>query len=136
MALTATTTIKSRNEICRALGMKIPVVVSQSPNKSITYSVFRKLNDMEATFGPLLEELWKERNLMDRTLIFCQKYDDITSIYQYFITSLSKDAVHPRHVSNLVKYRLVDMFTICTHPSVNTCAHIHVHTHPHTHLNL
>ena len=91
---------------------------------------------MEATFGPLLEELWKEQNLMDRTLIFCQKYDDITSIYQYFITSLSKDAVHPRYVSNLVKYRLVDMFTICTHPSVNTCAHIHVHTHPHTHLNL
>ena len=73
---------------------------------------------MEATFGPLLEELRKERNLMDRTLIFCQKYDDITNIYQYFITSLSKDAIHPCHAPNLVKYHLVDMFTACTHPSV------------------
>ena len=34
MALTATATIKSRKEICHALGMKNPVVVSQSPNKS------------------------------------------------------------------------------------------------------
>ena len=119
MGLTATATIKSKNEICRALEMKNPVIVSQSPNKSnITYSVFRKLNDMEATFGPLLEELQKEQNLMDKTLIFCQKYDDVTSIYQYFITLLSKDAVHPRHAPNLVKYRLVDMFTACTHPSV------------------
>ena len=57
---TATATIKSRKEICHALGMKNPVVVSQSPNKSnITYSVLRKLNDMEATLGPLLEELQK-----------------------------------------------------------------------------
>ena len=119
MALTATATIKSRKEICHALGMKNPVVVSQSPNKSnITYSVLRKLNDMEATLGPLLEELQKERNLMDRTLIFCQKYDDVTGIYQYFVSLLGKDAVHPRHAPNLVKYRLVDMFTACTHPSV------------------
>ena len=34
---------------------------------------------MEATLGPLLEELQKERNLMDRTLIFSQKYDDVTT---------------------------------------------------------
>ena len=34
MALTAPATIKSRKEICHALGMKNPVVISQSPNKS------------------------------------------------------------------------------------------------------
>ena len=119
MALTATATIKSRKEICHALGMNNPVIVAQSPNKSnIIYSVCKKGNDMEETFAPLLEELRNKRNLMDRTLIFCQRYDDVTSIYQYFITKLDNDALHPHHAPNLVKYRLVDMFTACTHPSV------------------
>ena len=58
MALTVTATIKSGNEICHALGTKNPVVVSQSPNKlNITYSVLRKLNDMEATLGAPLERM-------------------------------------------------------------------------------
>ena len=48
---------------------------------NITYSVLRKLNDMEATLEPLLEELQKERNFMDRTLIFYQKYYDMLQAY-------------------------------------------------------
>ena len=58
MALTATATKTSRNEICNVLGMHKPVVVSQSPNKpNIKYCVQLKHGTMEETFAPLVEEL-------------------------------------------------------------------------------
>ncbi len=40
MALTATATKETRKELCRSLGMKNPVIISQSPNKlNVFYKV-------------------------------------------------------------------------------------------------
>ena len=69
----------------------------------------------EETLAPLVEQIRRERNLMDRVLLFCQKYDDVTHVYHFM---LGKEAYHPIGAPNLVKYRLIDMFTACTHPSV------------------
>ena len=119
MALTATATKQSRQTICHTLGMKKPVVVSQSPNKpNIFYELHSKSGSLEETLAPLVEELRRERNLMDRVLIFCQKYDDVTHIYHFFLSRLGKEALHPVGAPNLVRFRLVDMYTACTHPAV------------------
>ena len=84
MALTATATKQSRQVICHTLGMKKPVVVSQSPNKpNIFYELHSKSGSLEEALAPLVEELRRERNLMDHVLIFCQKYDDVTHIYHF-----------------------------------------------------
>ena len=119
MALTATATRQSRQDICRTLGMTKPEVVSQSPNKpNITYELHVKRETIEETLAPLVEQLRRERNTMERVLIFCQKYDDVTHIYHFMRSRLGKEACHPMGAPNLVKYRLFDMFTACTHPSV------------------
>ena len=119
MALTATATRQSRQDICRTLGMTKPVVVSQSPNKpNITYELSVKRETVEETLAPLVEQLRRERNIMDRVLIFCQKYDDVTHIYHFMRSRLGKESYHPVGAPNLVKYRLFDMFTACTHPTV------------------
>lgn len=75
MALTATATRTSRNEICRVLGMHKPKVVSISPNKlNIMYFVHvEKGATIEKVFDPLIEELKTKRNSTDKTLIFCRK---------------------------------------------------------------
>ena len=99
--------------------MTKPVIVSQSPNKpNITYELLVKRETVEETLASLVEQLRRERNIMERVLIFCQKYDDITSIYHFMRSRLGKEACHPMGAPNLVKYRLFDMFTACTHPSV------------------
>lgn len=104
MALTATATKRSRQAICRTLGMKKPVVVSQSPNKpNIFYELHSKSGSLEETLAPLVEELRRERNLMDHVLIFCQKYDDVTHIYHFFLSRLGKEALHPVGAPNLVR---------------------------------
>ena len=119
MALTATATKQSRVEICRVLSMRTPVIVSQSPNKTnIKYEVVLKRGTLEETVAPMVEELRLHRHLMDRILIFCQKYDTVTQVYHFFLSRLGKEAFHPVGAPNLVKYRLVDMFTACTHHSV------------------
>ena len=73
MALTATATKQSRRDICKVLGMKNPVVVSVTPNKpNIKYEVIQRCGTLEETLAPLVEELRRQRRLMDRVLIFCQ----------------------------------------------------------------
>ena len=89
MALTATK--QSRQAICHTLGMKKPVVVSQSSNKpNIFYELHSKSGSLEEILAPLVEELRRERNLMDCVLIFCQKYDDVTHITFSSVDSAKK----------------------------------------------
>jgi ATP-dependent DNA helicase RecQ len=58
MALTATATKGSCEEICSVLGMSRPFVVSKSPNKqNIKYSVVLKSVSMVEAFTPLVEEV-------------------------------------------------------------------------------
>ena len=119
MALTATATKTSRKEICRVLSMSKPCVVAQSPNKSnIMYIVEKKLETMEETFAPLVEELKRQRTQMDRVIIFGRTYENVTSIYLYMKSRLGQEMLEPIGAPNLVRFRLLDMFTACTHAGV------------------
>ena len=119
MALTATATRSTRNEICHSLGMKKPCIVSQSPNKpNIFYEVKMKEDEVESAFVSLLEEVKSNRERTDRTIIFCRSYDSCTYIYHYFRCKLGKDITEPKGYVNHCELRIVDMFTACTHPHV------------------
>lgn len=118
MALTATATRTSRQTISRILGMTNVKVVSQSPNKpNITYQVQKKTN-IEDTFTPLICELRGKRAAMDRVIIFGQTYEDCTEIFLLFRSSLGRELTEPVGAPFLPRYRLVDMFTVCTHKDV------------------
>ena len=116
MALTATATISTRKAVCRSLGMKKPVIISESPNKiNIVYKVTPNVKDVEDAFEPVVNEILRHRKTMDRVVIFCRSYDDSTLIYHFFRSKLGKNLSEPPGFINIPKVRLVDMFTACTH---------------------
>lgn len=118
MALTATAKQSSRKAICHILGMSRPVIVSESPNKpNIKYSVTQK-SSIEETFAPLVEEVKHKRVNMSKTIIFCRSYDNVTRIYRFFKSRLGKNRTEPPGLPDLACFRLVDMFTACTHDEI------------------
>ena len=56
---------------------------------------------------------------MGRTIIFCRKYDEVTAIYYFFKQRLGVDFTEPPGLLHCIpRFRLVDMYTHCTHETV------------------
>ena len=70
---------------------------------------------MAVAFGPLVDEIKKNRTNMDRTIVFCRTYDSCTHIYHFLRNKLGKEMSEPKGYA-----RLVDMFTACTHTDVKS----------------
>ena len=118
MALTATATKATRNFIIKQLGMYNTVVVSASPMKrNLIYSVGKKTNIFK-TFMPVSKRLLEEGPFMGRVIIFCKRYHEVTTLYHFFKRQLGRNFTHPAGAPNMVWYRLVAMYTHCTHRSV------------------
>ena len=136
MALTATATKTSRKTICHVLGMMKPVVVAESPKKTnIKYSVLPKLSTIEETFAPLMEEVQRARVNVDKTIIFCRTYDNVTRIYRFFKSRLGKGKTEPPGLPDLACFYIVDMFTACTHVEVKNSI-INSYRNPSSHLRI
>ena len=119
MALTTTATHTSRKEICGVLGMENPAVVSVGPNRpNIEYEIRKTKEGIEETFIDLVEEVQNLRTAMNRLIIFCRNYDDAGYIYAFLVNKLGKEALHPIGAPNSSRYRLLDLFTVCTPSSV------------------
>ena len=81
MALTATATRESRRYICRVLGMTKVAVIAESPNKpNIRYSVIEKESPIEEVLGEMVEEVHRHRARVDKTIIFCRKYESVKDL--------------------------------------------------------
>ncbi len=119
MALTATATRTSRRTICHVLGMANTLVIVQSPNRpNITYAVSAKPPTLKEAFTPLVAELRRRRTAKDRVIIFGQSYDDCTDIFLFFRDKLGREMSDPVGIPQRARYRMVDLFTACTHPDV------------------
>ena len=55
---------------------------------------------------------------MDRVLIYCQRQDECAQLYLLFCMRLGENASEPPGALDLPKYRILDMYTSGTHPSV------------------
>ena len=56
---------------------------------------------------------------MDRTIVFCRTYDQCARIYMFMASRLGREMMEPIGLwQDLSQFRLVDMFSACTHPSV------------------
>ena len=76
-------------------------------------------DSLEETFAPLVEELRHERTLMERSIIFCRTYNDFSGVYMFMADRLGKEMMDPIGVCrDLPQFRLLDMFSACTHPAV------------------
>ena len=118
MALTATATHMSRIRIIHSLRMNDPFLIYVSPHKkNIVYTVRPKpvLEDFISALSCTLQNL---RTSMPRTIIFCRRYVECAQIYSLFQQCLKANFTDPPNAPNLVKYRLIDMYTKCTEPSI------------------
>ena len=55
---------------------------------------------------------------MGRIIIYCRTYDEVASNYQFFKRKLKESFTDPPNAPDLVRFRMVSMFTHCTHQSV------------------
>ena len=118
MAMTATATTATRNEIATILSLDNPVVVAASPDKSnISYQVRRKTT-LEEVFMPLLMKLKSFRCKLPRVIIFCRKCQECVKLYNFFFYSMREEFTEPVAAPNLPIFRLVDMYTGATRKSV------------------
>ena len=98
--------------------MQDPFIVSVSPMKeNIHYCVARK-TILSEPFRPICEKLARQRTTMDRIIVFCRTYDEVTAVYYYFKHQLGRGFTEPQGAPDLVQFRLVGMHTHCTHQTV------------------
>lgn len=115
MALTATATKSTRLQVCHSLGMVRPFIVSQSPNRcNIKYTLHTATN-LEETFAPMVEEIRRKRVTMEKV---CRTYDACSRISLFLKSRLGGESVDPINAPDLACFRLVDLFTACTHKTV------------------
>ena len=55
---------------------------------------------------------------MDKVIVFCCTYDDSSRIYLFIRSRLGVLGVQPVGAPDLSRFRLVEMFTACTHKDV------------------
>ena len=84
MALRATATMQISKEVIRLTGMHKTVMVLKSPGKpNIFYSVEMK-GELEESFYFLAEKLRSLGNKLEKTIIFCQTYNDCSQLFFIF----------------------------------------------------
>ena len=70
------------------------------------------------SFGPVADRLSRQRTAMDRIIVFCRHYEEVTEIYYFFKQNLGTHFTEPPGAPDLARFRLLDMYTHCTHQSV------------------
>lgn len=119
MALTATASVSSRTSIVSSLMMRNPHIISISPHKkNIVYFVRPKPSSIEAFIELLSANLRILRTQFPRLLVFCRTHDECSVMYQMLRMKLGNGFTEPPGAPHLAKYRLVDMYTRCTHSQV------------------
>lgn len=95
------------------------VTVYEPPNRpNIKYNVSGNPGELEETFEPLAEEIRKFRTHTDKVIIFGRTYESFGRIYMYIKSRLGKESTEPIGAPDLARFRLVYIFSACTHPKV------------------
>ena len=120
MALTATATNITRRFIIKSLNMQSPEIIYIPPARdNIIYRVMEKpKSGVYEVFRPIIERLKKERSNMGRIIIFCKTYTSVISIYMFFKKELVEYITEPKGYPDFIVYRVMDMYTHCTHETV------------------
>ena len=114
MALTSLATKSTRDDVCELLGMINPVIFSHIPSKkNLKYLVIKKGYSLEDTFAPLVEELRRKRQQMDRVIIFCREIMTCADIYSFLRLRLGDQHTEPVGAPSLSCFRLIEMFHTC-----------------------
>lgn len=84
MALSATCTLKMKQQVVDNLNMNNATKIEMSPNKvNIKYVVKRTPTEIESAFFWLVEQLNKLKESVPRILIYCNSIQDVCKLYTY-----------------------------------------------------
>lgn len=99
--------------------MNNPAIVYSPPiNNNIIHFISDKpKGGISEAFQPIAAKLTKERE-MGRVIVFCHSYSDAIAIHSYLVSALGESYTEPKGSPNFVKYRVVDLYSHCTHSSV------------------
>ena len=95
-----------------------PVIVSIPPIKDNIHFCVSEKSSISLSLSPVCEALADQRTKMGRIIIFCRTYDEVTTVYYLFKQKLGLGFTEPPGAPDLAQFRLVDMYTHCTHQSV------------------
>ena len=117
MALTVTATITLRSEVCGVLGMKDQYVVTVSPEKKnvILQMSNSSLWRVHSTLS-YRNSRWK--GLTWDAQLSTVKIKKRAQLYLLFRLALNREFTEPVGYPDLPQFRMVDMFTSGTHPSM------------------
>lgn len=118
MALTATASKSTREKITRSLLMWNPITVHIPPHKKNLLYCIKTKESIESLVKSICLPLKEVGIEYPRTIIFCKRYIECAEVYHTFKSQLNEHSTHPSGAPDLVKYRLVDMYTRCTEASV------------------
>ena len=100
--LTATAKTETRLQIIRTLEMNNPALIVDIPNRqNISYGVKVITSNPATLFAKMVSDLKVEKNLYERTIIYCRTVKLRTHLYCYFQADVGEsiyadDSHHPR----------------------------------------
>ena len=111
IALTATATLDTFHVVSQRLSLFKPVIVAVSPNRKnlkLTVQPSKSLRDFTQLIASKLKIQQKD---YPKTIIFARSYHDCTNLYLNVYRALGKHITYPAGYPNLLKYRLLSMYT-------------------------
>lgn len=111
IALTATATLETFHTVCQRLSLFKPVTVAVSPNRMNIKLMVQPSKSLKEFTQLIASKLKVQQKDYPKTIIFARSYQDCTNLYLNVSHSLGKYITYPAGYPNLLKYRLLTMYT-------------------------
>ena len=111
IALTATATIETFHAVCQRLSLFKPVIVAVSPNRMNIKLTVQPSKSLKEFTQLVASKLKMQQTDYQKSIIFARSYQDCTNLYLNISRSLGKYITYPAGYPNLLKYRLLTMYT-------------------------
>jgi len=112
LALTATATVKVKQDTVEGLGIKHNChFITVSPNRPNIYLFKAKVDtDLENSFEWLVDQIKTEKKQMPRTIVYCKSQKDCGRLFRHFKFSLQEHAYYPEGAEKISQHMLIGMY--------------------------
>ena len=111
IALTAIATLSTFHVVSQRLSLQNPVIVALSPNRVNIKLVVQSSKSLREFTQFIASKLKQQQIDYPKTIIFACNYQDCTNLYLNIGRFLEKQITYPVGYPNLLKYRLLSMYT-------------------------
>ena len=111
IALTATATLDTFHVVSQRLSLYKPVIVAMSPNRVNIKLKVQPSKSLREFTQLIASRLKLQQRDYPKTVVFAHSYQDCTNLYLNVSRALGKHITYPAGYPNLLKYRLLTMYT-------------------------